>query len=57
MSIYGKNTLKLSYPEPAGHFPRNLECSIMDSCPVIGCSNDVPGVTLTYFVTRSNYVT
>ena len=31
MPIYGKN-LKKS-PEPAGRFPRNLVCSIEDSCP------------------------
>ena len=30
--IYGKN-LKKSSPEPAGRFPRNLVCSIGDSCP------------------------
>ena len=32
MPIYGKN-LKKSTPEPAGRFPRNLVCSIGDSCP------------------------
>ena len=32
MPIYGKN-LKKSSPEPAGRFPRNLVCSIGDSCP------------------------
>ena len=31
MPIYGKN-LKKS-PEPEGRFPRNLVCSIGDSCP------------------------
>ena len=32
MPIYGKN-LKKSSPETAGRFPRNLVCSIGDSCP------------------------
>ena len=33
MPIYGKNHKKSSSPEPAGRFPRNLVCSIGDSCP------------------------
>ena len=33
MPIYGKNLKKSSSPEPAGQFPRNLVCSIGDSCP------------------------
>ena len=32
MPIYGKNLKKSSSPEPAGRFPRNLVCSIEDSC-------------------------
>ena len=31
--IYVKNLKKSSSPEPAGRFPRNLVCSIGDSCP------------------------
>ena len=31
--IYGKNLKKSSSPETAGQFPRNLVCSIGDSCP------------------------
>ena len=34
MPIYGKNLKKTSSPEPAGRFPRNLVCSIGDSCPL-----------------------
>ena len=45
-------TLQKSSPEPAGQFPRNFPCSIGDSC-----SNDDPGVTLTYFTARANLVT
>ena len=33
MPIYGKNLKKSSSPEPAGRFPRNMVCSIGDSCP------------------------
>ena len=33
MPIYGKNLKKSSSPEPAVRFPRNLVCSIGDSCP------------------------
>ena len=32
MPIYGKNLKKSSSPEPEGRFPRNLVCSIGDSC-------------------------
>ena len=32
MPIYGKNLKKSSSPEPAVWFPRNLVCSIGDSC-------------------------
>ena len=46
MPIYGKN-LKVSSPELAGQFPQNFIVYI----------NDDPGVTLTYFTARSNFVT
>ena len=48
--IYGKTLQKSSSLEPAGHFPCNLVCII--GSPVF--SNDDPGVTLTYFMARSN---
>ena len=54
--IYGK-TLQKSSPEPVGGFPGNLVCSIGDSGPIRVCSNDDPGLTLTYFTARSNLVT
>ena len=34
MPIYGKNLKKSTSPEPSGRFPRNLVCSIGDSCPL-----------------------
>ena len=53
-----KTLQKSSSPEPAGQFSRNLVCSIGNSIqPIINCSNDDPGVTLTYFTARSNLVT
>ena len=33
MPIYGKNLKKSTSPEQAGRYPRNLVCSIGDSCP------------------------
>ena len=56
MPIYGKIPSKSS-SKPAGRFPQNLVCSIRDSSPSYFCSNDDPGVTLTYFTARSNLVT
>ena len=53
MPMYGKIPYKSS-PKPASRFPRNLVCSIRDSSPSNFCSNDDPGVTLTYFTARSN---
>ena len=31
--VYGENHSKIFFPEPLGGFPRNLVCSIGDSCP------------------------
>ena len=55
MPIYGKKLHKSSSPEPVGRFPRNLVC-IIEDLPIIVCTNDDPGVNLTYFTTRSNLV-
>ena len=54
MPIYGK-ILQKNLQEPAGRFPRNLVCSI-GLLPIMVCSNDDLGVTLTYFTARSNLV-
>ena len=50
-------TLQKSSPEPGGRFSQNLVCNIGGLQPIIVCSNNEPGVTLTYFTTRSNLVT
>ena len=52
-----KTLQKFSSLELLGRFPINLVCSIGDSGPIIVCSNDDPGMTLTYFRPRSNLVT
>ena len=57
MPIYGKSLQKSSSSEPACGFPRNLVCSIGDSCPFLFYTNDDLGVTLTYFTARSDLVT
>ena len=53
MPIYGKNLKKSSSLEPKGWWPWILVC-IIEYYQV--CSNDDPGLTLTYFTARSNLV-
>ena len=50
-------TLKKSSPEPAGYFHETWYVASGTPASVIVCSNDDPGVTLTYFTARSNLVT
>ena len=52
-------TLQKSSPEPACRFPLNLDVGMKHPRlqPIIVCSNNDPGVTLTYFTARSNLVT
>ena len=54
-----KTLQKSSSPEPAGRFPLNLDVGMKHPrlLPIIVCSNNDPGVTLTYFTARSNLVT
>ena len=57
MPIYGKN-LKKSSPESEVLWSWNLACSIGDSVKLYKVYiNDDPGLTLTYFMSRSNLVT
>ena len=53
MPIYGKNLKKSSSPEPKGSLPC-MQHQVLAYCQV--CSNDDPGLTLTYFLARSNLV-
>ena len=55
--IYGKNSSKIFFSRTGrpiftklGMYHRGLQ-------PIIVCSNDEPGVTVTYFTARSNFVT
>ena len=52
-----KTLQKSSSPELADRFSQNFVCSIGDTKPIIVCSNNDPGVTLTYFMARSHLVT
>ena len=55
--IYMVKTLqKSSSPEPAGRFSRTWYVA-SETPSIINCSNDDPGVTLTYFTARSDLVT
>ena len=51
MPIWVNTLQKSSSTKPADRFPRNLVCSLKDVC-----SNDDPGLTLTYFTARSTFV-
>ena len=54
MPIYGKNPLKIF--SGTGR-PISMKLGMSDLKPIIVCSNDDPGVTLTYFTAMSNLVT
>ena len=54
--IYDANPSKSSSPGPTGHFPQNFGMLHRGLLPIIVCSNDDPGVTLTYFTARFNLV-
>ena len=55
MPIYCKILQKSSILEPKGRWPWNLVCSIEYSLEYYQvCLNDDPGLTLTYFMARSN---
>ena len=58
MPIYGKNLNKSSSLEPKGRWPWKLVCSIrhLSTGYYQVRSNDVPGMTLTCFMPRSNLV-
>ena len=55
MPIYGKNLKKSSPPEPIDRLPWNLVFSIVYAFATY--SKYDPGLTLTYFTPRSNFVT
>ena len=54
--IYGKNPSKI-FSKTGGSIFTKLGLYYRGLQPIIVCSNDDPGVTLTYFTARSNLVT
>ena len=52
MPINGKNTLKIFFPETTGPILMKLCMKHQIPMPFVICSNDDPGVTLTYFMAR-----
>ena len=55
--IYGKNPSKIFFSETGGPISTKLGMKHWGLQPIIDCSNDDPGVTLTYFTAMSNLVT
>ena len=57
MPIYGKTPSKIFFTLTAGPISTKHCMLHWGLLPIIVCSNDDPGVTLTYFTARSNLVT
>ena len=57
MTIYGKNPSKIFFSETIGPIALKLGMYHWGLRPIIICSNDGPGLTLTYFMPMSNLVT
>ena len=55
--IYGKNPSKIFFSRTGLPIFMKLGIQHRGLQPIIVCSNDDPGVTLTYFTARSNLVT
>ena len=55
--IYRKNPSKIFFSRTGGPIFKELCMEHQGLQPIINCSNDDPGVTLTYFTARSNLVT
>ena len=57
MPIYGKKIAKIFCSGTGGPISTNLSILHQGLQIIIVCSNDDPGLTLTYFMARSNFVT
>ena len=57
MSIYGRNLSKIFYSGTGGPISMKLGMEHWGLKVIIVCSNDEPGLTLTYLTARSNFVT
>ena len=55
--IYGKNTLKTFFPGTTGQILMKLCMKHQRPKPFFICANYDPGLTLTYFMARSNFAT
>ena len=55
MPINGKNTLKIFFPGTTGLILMKLCIKHQRPKPFIICSNYDPGLTLSYFMARSNF--
>ena len=55
--IYGKNTLQIYFPGTSGLILRKLGMKHWRRNLIIAWSKDNPGLTLTYFMARSNFAT
>ena len=55
--IYGKNPSKIFFSRTGRRISTKLGMQHRGLKPIIVCSSDDPGVTLTYFTARSNLVT
>ena len=53
MLIYGYNTLKIFFPGTSGPISTKHGITHQRLKPIISCSNDNPGLILTYFTARS----
>ena len=54
--IYGKNSSKIFFTGTGGPISTKLGMLHPGLLPIIVCSNDDPGVTLTYFMARSKVI-
>ena len=57
MPMYSKNTLKILLPGTSGPISMDLGMKNRKVKPIIFCSNNKIGLTLTYFTATSNFAT
>ena len=57
MPIYGKNLSKIFFSGTGKPISKKVGMYHRGLLSIIVCSNDDPGVTLTFFMARSNLVT
>ena len=57
MPIYGENVFKIIFLETCGPISTQLGMWHRGLKPIIDCSNDNPGLTLTFFIAKSKFAT